>query len=96
MEDLWRFIFVQVSGDLQGQKVELSSVHGVRVLSWGRLVLLCLVAAERLAASTLSPLSVREGDLLIRAKQAIPPLAKQVKGCLLQSERESNFKHLVS
>lgn len=75
MEGLWRFIFIQVSGDLQGQKVELSSVHGVSVLSRGGLYFL---ATERLAASTLSPLSAREGDLLMRAKQAIPPLAKQV------------------
>lgn len=40
------------------------------------MILLCLVATERLAASTLSPLNFREGDLLIRAKQAIPPFAK--------------------
>lgn len=75
MEDLCRFVFIQTSGDLQGQKMELSSVHGVSVLSRGRL---CLVATESLAASTLSPLSIREGDLLMRAKKAIPPLAKKV------------------
>lgn len=36
VENLWMFIFIQVSGDLQGQMVELRNVHGVSVLNWDR------------------------------------------------------------